>query len=249
MERKLKEFPPGSSGGPSGWRGSHLKEMLKAKCKPSFLAALAAFCTRIANGSFSDECMAVITAARLVPIGKPSGGLRPIAVGDVFRRLAGKLLMDAIVAKTTEYLRPEQVGVQVPNAAETAARKVRLWTQDAKPDEVLLQVDMRNAFGSVDRRKMLAEVKHHCPCLFPYAAACYRHANVLLGDGYAVESTRGVQQGDVLGPALFAIALQPVVERLREINLELHMWYLDDGILVRVGFEKNMFFLLRKKNK
>ena len=75
------------------------------------MAALAAFCTRIANGSFSDECMAVITAARLVPIGKPSGGLRPIAVGDVFRRLAGKLLMDAIVAKTTEYLRPEQVGV------------------------------------------------------------------------------------------------------------------------------------------
>ena len=36
VERKLKEFPPGSSGGPSGWRGSHLKEMLKAKCKPSF---------------------------------------------------------------------------------------------------------------------------------------------------------------------------------------------------------------------
>ena len=51
VESKLKEFPPGSSGGPSGWRGSHLKEMLTAKCKPSFLSALAAFCTRIANGS------------------------------------------------------------------------------------------------------------------------------------------------------------------------------------------------------
>ena len=51
VESKLKEFPPGSSGGPSGWRGSHLKEMLTAKCKPSFLSALAEFCTRIANGS------------------------------------------------------------------------------------------------------------------------------------------------------------------------------------------------------
>ena len=128
VESKLKEFPPGSSGGPSGWRGSHLKEMLKAKCRTTYLAALAAFCTRIANGSFSDECMEVITAARLVPIGKTCGGLRPIAVGDVFRRLAGKLLMEVVVAKTTEHLRPEQVGVQVPNAAETAARKVRLWT-------------------------------------------------------------------------------------------------------------------------
>ena len=53
--------------------------------------------------------MAVIIAARLVPIGKPSGGLRPHAVGDVFRLPAGKLLMDVIVAKTTEHLRPEQV--------------------------------------------------------------------------------------------------------------------------------------------
>ena len=111
------------------------------------------------------------------------------------------------------------MGVQVANAAETAARKVSLWAQHPKPDEVLLRVYMRNAFGSVDRRKMLAEVRSNCPCLFPYAAACYRNANVLLGDGYSLESTRGVQQGDVLGPALFALALQPVVERLREIDL------------------------------
>ena len=45
--------------------------------------------------------------------------------------------MDVVVAKASENLRPEQIGVQVPNAAETAARKVRLWTQKAKPDEVL----------------------------------------------------------------------------------------------------------------
>ena len=114
--------------------------------------------------------------------------------------------------------------MQDSNAAETAARKERLWNEDAKPDEMLLQIDMRNAFGSVDRRKMLAEVKTHCPCLFLYAVACCRNANVLIGDGCVLESTRGVQQGDVLGPALFAIVLQPVVERLRELNLELHLY-------------------------
>ena len=78
---------------------------------------------------------------------------------------------------------------------------------------------MRKAFGTVDRNKMLTEVRAHCPSLFPYAAACYRNANILLGDGYTLESSRGVQQG-VLGLALFAIALQPVIERLRELNLQ-----------------------------
>ena len=47
-----------------------------------------------------------------------------------------------------------------------------------------------------------------------------------------MESTRGVQQGDVLGVALFANALQPVVGHLRQLNIELDIWYLDDGILV-----------------
>ena len=144
--------------------------MLKAKCKQPFLSALAAFCTLIANGSFSEECMAVIMAARLVPIGKPSGGIRSIAVGDVVRGLAGKFADGLYCCQVTKHLQPEQIGVQVQNAAETAARKVRLWTEDAKPDEVLLQVDMRSAFGTVDRRKMLAEVKSHCRGLFPYSS-------------------------------------------------------------------------------
>ena len=37
----------------------------------------------------------------------------------------------------TEHLLREQTGVQLPNVPETATRKVRLWTEDAKPDEVL----------------------------------------------------------------------------------------------------------------
>ena len=100
------------------------------------------------------------------------------AVGDTFRRLASKLLMDSVVARVTAHLRPEQIGVQVSNAAETTARKVRLWTQDAKPNEILLQVDMRNAFGTVDRNRMLSEVRAYCPCLFPCAWNVVSLANI-----------------------------------------------------------------------
>ena len=107
--------------------------------------------------------------------------------------------------------------MHVPNAADTVARTARLWMQPAVENDVLFQVDMRNAFG------LLAEVKARCPVLYPYATAC--------GDGYMINSTRGVQQEDVCGPAPFASALHTIVLRLQELHLELTVWYLDDGIL------------------
>ena len=196
MESAIKSFPPGSSGGPSGLRASHLKDMLKTKERQKFLTALAAFCSRIANGGFSPECMKLLTASRLIAVPKTSGGIRPIAVGETFRRLAAKCVLKSTEDTLKEYLSPEQVGVAIPNATETTARRVRLWLQHAGPNHVMLQVDMKNAFGSVFRDRMLSELRTHCPALYPYAAACYRNPNLLMGDGFAMNSSRGVQQGD-----------------------------------------------------
>ena len=93
-----------------------------------------------------------------------------------------------------------QVGVDVPNATETVARKVRLWTRQDGADEMVMQIDLKNAFNSIDRSKMLAEIKARTPLLYPYAAVCYSDNNLIFGSGYELESSRGVQQGDVCGP-------------------------------------------------
>jgi len=46
-------------------------------------------------------------------------------------------------------------------------------------------------------------------------------------------STTGVQQGDPLGPLLFALVLHPLIHQVRDsCKLFLHAWYLDDGTLV-----------------
>ena len=72
------------------------------------------------------------------------------------------------MAAATDYLLPLQVGVNVPSATEIVAKNVKLWTHDAAANEVILQVDMRNAFNSVVRCNMLAEVKARVPQLYPY---------------------------------------------------------------------------------
>lgn len=42
-------------------------------------------------------------------------------------------------------------------------------------------------------------------------------------------SQRGVQQGDPLGPALFCLVVQEIIDSLQD--LDLNVWYLDDGTI------------------
>ena len=93
--------------------------------------------------------------------------MRPIAVGETLRRLAAKCVHEA------SYLLPAQVEVKVSNAAEIIARKAKAWRQEAPQDEVIVQVDLRNAFKSVVRSVLLRQVKERVPALHPYAHACY----------------------------------------------------------------------------
>ena len=64
---------------------------------------------------------------------------------------------------------------------------------------------------------------------------CYGAQPLLHLGEHTILSKCGVQQGDPLGPLAFALALHPIVERIRrEIpGLNINAWYLDDGTLCR----------------
>jgi hypothetical protein len=230
--KACKSFPPGSTGGPSGLRPCHLQEMLESDDDFDLAEALAAFSSDLVNGLLPSESRNWFCGARVIGIPKKPSGVRPIAVGEVLRRLAAKCLVHHYQAEVVQRLLPCQVGVGVPNAAELVAHAVRAWAELAKEDESLILVDFENAYNSLDRQKMLQAISEESPLFLPYANFCYGAPTPLVGRDFQLLSCEGTQQGDVCGPLFFAVTLKQLIQSACSDQASAwNRWYLDDGAL------------------
>ena len=89
--RSVLSIPAGSSGGPDGLRPQHLRDLLQCRESGSdFLSALTAFVNMMLAGRCPPEAARFFFGGRLLALKKKTGGIRPIAVGFILRRLASK---------------------------------------------------------------------------------------------------------------------------------------------------------------
>ena len=256
--RCAKKFPRGSAAGGSGFSPGHLLELLQAPDadnRGGLQDAIAAGAAVLAKGRGPERLARWLAGAPITALRKPDGGVRPIAVGETIRRLVSSLLMSRIATKARDMLDPAQIGVAVPGGCEAAIHSVREIAHRYRNDNRfgLLQVDLKNAFNLVSRAAFRQQVRTRFPEIYHWTEYCYgpRVQPELWVQNYRIRSVCGVQQGDPLGPLLFSLALQPVLERLRynigiwrnELGLptrqkadknepSLCVFYLDDGLLI-----------------
>ncbi|KAJ8727191.1 hypothetical protein PYW08_015588 [Mythimna loreyi] len=226
----VSSFRSGSAGGLDGLTPQHLKDLLSSgagDAGESLLKELLALVTLMLSGGVNDAVVDVLYGANLCALRKRDGGIRPIAVGCTYRRMAAKICCRLYGESLTKKFQPLQLGFGSRGGCEAAVHALSTYL-NSKKGEVILKVDVKNAFNSVNRDTLLAEAKKALPEIFGFLWQCYRHPSKLLYKDNVLESAVGCQQGDPLGPAIFSLAIHPIIQQL---NSKFNVWYLDDGTL------------------
>ena len=82
--------------------------------------------------------------------------IRPIAVGEVLRRLTGKCLCAVIKRRVIDFFEPIQFGVACPMGSEKVVHGVEKFWNECM-DFFVMKVDFKNAFNLVSRDAVLQE--------------------------------------------------------------------------------------------
>ncbi|GKD74403.1 putative reverse transcriptase domain-containing protein [Tanacetum coccineum] len=234
----IKSFSRGTSCGRDDLHAQHLMDCLSGvvvAISNDFVASI----TQVVNLFLDGKCPKMlgkyIASAPLTPLVKRVGGIRPIDVGTIWRHLVSKLSAAIIGHSLDGYLNDMQFGVGVSGGGEAILHVVNRLIEDRGDDVGLsmLLVDFKNAFNLVDKEVMLQEVRIRCPAISRWVEFCYSSPARLYYGEHTLRSYQGVQQGDPLGPLLFALVLHPLVCKIRDsFNLSFQAWYLDDGTII-----------------
>jgi hypothetical protein len=202
------------------------------------MTALTKVVNLLARGTLPQDLAPILCSANLFAANKKeAGSYRPIAVGEVLRRLTAKCLAFAHAPNLASHLNPHQLGVGTKSGCEAVLHATQALLSDVQiPDgsKWILQVDYTNAFNTMDRSHIIKEVREHAPGLSAFVEWSYGGHTPLFFGEHLILSEAGLQQGDPLGPLLFSIGLQSIVLQLVEEVPELLLvaWFLDDGVLV-----------------
>lgn len=236
----LKSFKTGSAPGPSGLRAEHLKGAVfcpTASRAERALQALTTIVNVLASGKAPQEIVPFFFGANLLAARKKNGGHRPIAVGEVLRRLVSKCLAFEVAPRAALLLKPLQLGVGIPGGCEGIIHAMNAIFNDGDipvEDKWVLLLDFENAFNLIDRETVFEQVRQHFPELSAWVELCYgTQAHLLFGQALLL-SCMGLHQGDPLAALLFALALLPLLLLLKASvpALLAQVWLLDDGTLV-----------------
>ena len=232
---------PGTSPGLSGWTVSLIRTALCADGMVTYLLRQLTAMKRNEAGGWRLYC-----ASRLTALSKPSGGVRPIAVGEVPYRLLMRTVLCTYGERVRTGLLPTQYGVGTPGGTEPVIRAVEhVYQGELQEYQQVTALDFSNAYNTLRRRSIGEAMRRWYGPLYRLTRWAYGQAAPLVVAGpregnreerATVElfSSEGVRQGDPLAPLLFSAGIRPYLEELQGALGPEHLVlaYLDDVFIL-----------------
>ena len=220
----LKDVLLGLEGGQSAGSGGLRPEYLTCLSEiwgEEEMGRLQDFGMRYLNGQLPTWWYKVWLTTATVPLYKTivMTTIRPIGIRPCLSRAIHKVVTRATRETFTAYFEPQQVVLSQAGAAKLVMG-IRMLSE-ANPTFVVIKSDIRNAFNSVSRRRILEVLDaeeglrhlawHAAQTLAP--ATTLEHGGRIWG-----EATDGTSQGDPESAAYFSVAWHP---QLRILDAEL----------------------------
>ena len=183
VDKALMSFPNGSSAGLDGISPQILKDLTpksNGQTGLKFLRALTNLVNLILEGKVPIELWPYFFGAKLIALKKPDGGLRPIAIGNTFRRVSAKCAGYHVFESRQARYGNRQVGVGTKRGAELASQVFCCLIESPQPKEnVILKIDFENAFKSINRQFMPEKVFEIHPEVYKYSHSAYSQPSFL----------------------------------------------------------------------
>ena len=226
------------SGGPSlfdskQWRRILCSNSFKVEAK-ELRIRIAAFAKKISTEIVDPNTLEAYLAGRLLALDKAPGDpelqVRPIAVGEVLRRIVGKTIAWSLHSEIQEAAGPLQVSTGLKGGAEAAIHSMKKIFELEGTDAVIL-VDAANAFNRLNKAVALHNIQYICPPFSTILINTYRtSARLIILGGGEILSNEGTTQGDTLAMAFYGLCTNPILQSSKQRIPSVHqVWLADDA--------------------
>ena len=232
------------SGGPTLIDADGWKHIICSKSYGSasedLCEAIADLAKKLCRDDINPDTLTEFLANRLIPLDKGADkfgnpGVRPIGVGEILRRIVGKVIVGCIREDIIQAAGPLQTCAGLKSGIEASIHAMRKIFE-REETEALLLVDAENAFNNLNRKNAIHNIRELCPPFFRFLSNTYQTpSRMIVNDQSNVEcilSEEGSTQGDVAAMGMYAVGTRPLLDILHNQTDPTRcqqVWYADDS--------------------
>jgi hypothetical protein len=216
----IESLPRGRAAGRSGWRYEDAQYLCVRGSASA--DAMYRYMSDVAAGLVTqDEAGRFWGTATLIALSKPNNGVRPIAMGEVFRKIVSRIMLKQLGSTPATSVGVHQFGVSRPGGLEAVVLALRILLED-DDHNVILSIDVSNAYNTFDRNlalRIMMDIPELAQCV-PFLRTLYGNPAMMLYDKddddiHVIKSERGTQQGDPWSSLLFSLVHTHAMDRVR----------------------------------